>query len=134
MYIEVTTRQESTTYVNGFEFQFRPTSNVSKLNPKKSFCETNLGQNYLLWNAQFQRRRRRVFSEKKISSLWRVKLSSLLLCIFRWINIRQKSLCCLGSHISSTFCKTDKNRPWFNIWITLSKNFSNALKRQFIQL
>ena len=47
-YIEVTARQESTTYINGFEFQFHPTSNVSKLNSKKSFCETNLGQNYLL--------------------------------------------------------------------------------------
>ena len=46
--LEVTARQESTTYINGFEFQFRSTSNVSKLNPKKSFCETNLGQNYLL--------------------------------------------------------------------------------------
>ena len=64
-YIEVTTRQESTTYINGFEFQFRPTSNVSKLNPKKSFCETNLGQNYLLWNAQFQRRRRRFFLRRR---------------------------------------------------------------------
>ena len=47
-YIEVTARQESTTYINGFEFQFRPTSNVTKFNPKKSFCEANLGQNYLL--------------------------------------------------------------------------------------
>ena len=47
-YIKVTARQESKTYINSFEFQFHPTSNVSKLNSKKSFCETNLGQDYLL--------------------------------------------------------------------------------------
>ena len=65
IHTQVTARQESTTYINGFEFQFQPTSNVSKLNSKKSFCETNLGQNYLLWNAQFQRRRRLFFLRRR---------------------------------------------------------------------
>ena len=87
----------------------------------KNHGETDLEQNHLLWNAQFQRNDFFLWKgSRKISSLCRIKLLVVhcLLCILRWINIRQKRLMLLGSHISSLLflAKSGHLPKCFSLW------------------